>query len=78
MSERSQKEVLESIDHRLKMLLRLEIEEELDEIDTNKQKVKVLHEMGFETNEMAEIIGTSPGSVRGSLSTLRDDNEIDG
>jgi hypothetical protein len=27
MSERSQKEILESIDHRLKMLLRLEAEE---------------------------------------------------
>lgn len=77
MSERSQKEILESIDHRLKMLLRLEVEEELEEMDTNKEKVRVLHQMGFETKEMAEMIGTSPGSVRGSLSTLRDDGEID-
>lgn len=77
MSERTQQEVLESIDHRLKMLLRLEVEEELEEMETNKEKVKILHEMGFETKEMAEMIGTSPGSVRGSLSTLRDDGEID-
>jgi len=76
MSERSQKEVLESIDHHLKMLLRLEVEEKLEEIDTNKEKLKVLHEMGFENKEMAEMIGTSPGSVRASLSTLRDDGEV--
>jgi len=77
MSERDQKEVLESIDHRLKMLLRLEAEEKLEDMDTNKQKVKTLHEMGFETKEMAEMIGTSAGSIRGSLSSLRDDGEIE-
>jgi DNA-directed RNA polymerase specialized sigma24 family protein len=59
------------------MLLRLEVEEGLDELDTNKEKVKVLHEMGFETKEMAEMIGTSSGSIRGALSTLREDGEID-
>jgi len=77
MSERSEKEILESIEHRLKMLLRLEVEEELEEMDTNKEKVKVLDQMGFETKEMAEMIGTSPGSIRGSLSTLREDGDID-
>ena len=51
MSERSEKEILESIEHRLKMLLRLEVEEELEEMDTNKEKVKVLDQMGFETKE---------------------------
>lgn len=77
MTGRSQKEILESIDHHLKMLLRLEVEEELEEMDTNKEKVKVLYKMGFENKEMAEMIGTSPGSVRSSLSTLRDDGKID-
>jgi len=77
MSKRNQKEILESIDHRLKMLLRLEVEEELEEMDTNKEKVKVLHQMGFERKEMAEMIGTSPGSIRASLSALRGDGDID-
>jgi len=77
MAERSEGEILESIDHHLKMLLRLEVEDQLEEIDTNKDKVKVLHEMGFETKEMAEMIGTTSGSIRASLSNLRENGDID-
>jgi DNA-directed RNA polymerase specialized sigma24 family protein len=70
-------ELLESIDHRLKMLLRLQVEDKLEDMDTNKEQVRVLHEMGFSNQEMAEMIGTSAGSVRASLSSLREDGEID-
>lgn len=71
-------ELLESIDHRLKMLLKLRVENKLEECDTNKEQVKILHEMGFDTQETADLIGTSSGSVRASLSQLRKDGDIDG
>jgi CRP-like cAMP-binding protein len=74
---KSEEELLESIDHRLKMLLKLQIEEKLDEYDTSKDKVKVLHKMGFDTSDMVEIVGTSRGSVRKILSRLRKQGEID-
>jgi hypothetical protein len=74
----SEKELLESIDHRLKMLLKLEAKETLEDYETNKEKVKLLQGMGFGTAEMAEMIGTTPGSVRGTKASLREDGEIDG
>lgn len=69
--------ILESIDSRLKWLLRLRLEDQFDEDATNKQKVKLLHEIGFETPEMAEIVGTSESSIRGTLSALRSEGEIE-
>jgi len=74
----NEKELLESIDHRLKMLLKLRVKETLEDHETNKEKVKLLHEMGFNTAEMAEMIGTTPGSVRGTRASLREEGEIDG
>lgn len=74
----NEKELLESIDHRLKMLLKLRVKETLEDHETNKEKVKLLHEMGFDTAEMAEMIGTTPGSVRGTRASLREEGEIDG
>jgi DNA-directed RNA polymerase specialized sigma24 family protein len=71
------KELLKSIDNRLKWLLQLRAEERLEEEDTNKQKVKILYQMGFSNQEMAQIIGTSPGSVRGTVSKLKDEKKID-
>lgn len=73
----TEKELLESIDHRLKMLLKLEAQKRLDDLDTNKEKVKELHGMGFENAEMAEMIGTTAGSVRGTKTSLRQEGEID-
>jgi CRP-like cAMP-binding protein len=74
----NEKELLESIDHRLKMLLKLIAKETLEDHESNKEKVKLLHEMGFDTAEMAEMIGTTPGSVRGTRASLREEGEIDG
>jgi len=74
---KSETELLESIDHRLKMLLKLRVEDKLDEYETNQEKVKVLYELGFDNEDMAELVGTSTGSIRGTLSTLRDKGEID-
>lgn len=74
---KSELEVLESIDHRLKMLLKLQVEDKLEEYDTNQEKVKVLYEMGFDNSDMADLIGTSEGSIRGTLSNLRNNGEID-
>jgi DNA-directed RNA polymerase specialized sigma24 family protein len=71
------KELLESIDNRLKWLLQLRVEEQFDDGATNKEKVKLLHQMGFSSQEMAEVVGTSASSIRGTVSTLRDEGEID-
>jgi len=71
------KELLESIDNRLKWLLQLRVEEQFDDGATNKEKVKLLYQMGFSDQEMAEVVGTSESSIRGTVSTLRDDEEID-
>lgn len=71
------KELLESIDNRLKWLLQFQVEEHFDDGATNKEKVRMLYEMGFSNGEMAEIVGTSEGSIRGTLHSLREDGEID-
>lgn len=71
-------EILESIDRWLKMLVKLEVESKIEELDTNKEKVRALHGLGFDTKEMAEMIGTTPASVRAARSNLRDAGEIDG
>jgi DNA-directed RNA polymerase specialized sigma24 family protein len=69
--------LLESIDRRLKMLVRLDVESKINEFDTNKKKVRALHGWGFDTNEIADIIGTTPASVRAAKSNLREAGEID-
>jgi DNA-directed RNA polymerase specialized sigma24 family protein len=74
---KSELELLESIDQRLKTLIRLKIQDEIESYETTKEKVKVLNELGFNNSEMAEIIGTSEGSVSGTLSRLRSNGEID-
>ena len=71
------KELLESIDNRLKWLLQLRVEEQFDDGATNKEKVKLLYQMGFNNQEMAEVVGTSASSIRGTVSTLRDDGAVD-
>lgn len=71
------KELLESIDNRLKWLLQLRVEDQFDDGATNKEKVKLLYQMGFNNQEMAEVVGTSASSIRGTVSTLRDEGEID-
>lgn len=70
-------DVLKSIDNRLKWLLKIRVEEQFDEDATNKEKVEMLYKMGFEYGEMAEIIGTSRNSIRGTVTTLRDEGLID-
>lgn len=71
------KEVLESIDYRLKMLLKLEVEDKLEDYDTKKEKIRVLHEMGFDKSDMVELVDSTHGSVRTTLNTLKEENKID-
>lgn len=71
------KELLGSIDNRLKWLLQLRVEEQFDDGATNKEKAKLLYQMGFNNQEMAEVVGTSANSIRGTVSILRDEGEID-
>lgn len=71
------KELLESIDNRLKWLLKLEVEANFDDDATNKDKVKLLYNMGFDNSEMAEVVGTSKASIRATISNLREEGEID-
>lgn len=70
-------EILESIDRWLKILVKLEVESKIDELDTNKEKVRALHGLGFDTKEMAEMIGTTSASVRAAKSNLREAGELD-
>lgn len=70
-------EILKSIDRRLKMLVKLEVESKIDDLDTNKEKVLALHGLGFDTNEMAEMIDTTPASVRAAKSNLREAGDLD-
>lgn len=74
---RSEMEILESIEDTLKQLLAIQIEDQFDEDATNRDKVKRLYNLGFDNTEMAEIIGTSTNSIRGTVSSLRSDGEID-
>jgi len=69
--------LLRSIDNRLKELLRLEVESHFDDGDTKKQRIAKLYKMGFDNAEMAEIVNSSEGSVRGTISTLRKEGVID-
>jgi predicted ArsR family transcriptional regulator len=71
------KELLESIDNRLKWLLKLEVENQFDDDATNKEKVRMLHQMGFDNPEMAEVVGTSKASIRATLSDLREEGAIE-
>lgn len=77
MANSDTNELLESIDNRLKWLLQLRVEEQFEEGATNREKVKMLSRMGFDNHEMAEVVGTSEASIRGTLSDLRQDGEID-
>lgn len=70
-------DLLRSIDKRLKALLRLKVEDKFEDETTNKEKVKLLSQLGFDTAEMAEIVGTSQSSIRGTQSALRAEGEID-
>ena len=71
------KEMLESIDNRLKWLLRFRVEEQFGDGATNKEKVKLLYQMGFSNQEMAEVVGTSASSIRGTVSILRKEGKIE-
>lgn len=71
------RELLESIDQRLKWLLTLRVEEKFEEDATNREKVKMLYRMGFDYSEMADVIGTSSSSVRGTVSSLKSDGEVE-
>lgn len=70
-------ELLESIDNRLKWLLKLEAESHFDDEATNKEKVRMLYQMGFDNPEMAEIVNTSEASIRSTLSDLDSEGVID-
>lgn len=70
-------ELLESIDHKLKMLVTLAASERVEDLETNKAKVRELHSIGLGTNEIAELIQTTPASVRAAKSNLRQEGVID-
>lgn len=74
---RSEKDILESIENTLKKLLAIEVEAQFDEDATNRDKVKRLYKLGFDNTEMAEIVGTTASSIRGTVSSLKSDGEID-
>lgn len=72
-----QKELLRSIDSRLKALLRLRLEAYFDEDASTREKVKFIYNMGFSNQEIADFIDSTPNSVSTTLSRLRSDGEID-
>lgn len=76
MTKKDRIELLNSIDNRLKWLLQLRVEEQFDDSATNQEKIRMLYQMGFSNQEMAEVVGTSEGSIRGTISKLRKEGEI--
>lgn len=74
---RSEKEILENIENTLKQILAIQVDTRFDEDASNRDKVKRLYSMGFDNSEMAEIVGTSESSIRGTVSSLRSDGEVD-
>lgn len=70
-------ELFKSIDRRLKMLVTIEAKQCIRELDTNKEKIRELHELGFHTSEIADLVDTTPASVRAAKSSLREAGEID-
>lgn len=70
-------ELLERIDSTLNRLLRLRIEEYLEDGLTKKEQVGILYDLGFSNEEMAEITDSSEGSVRKYLSELRQEGVIE-
>lgn len=70
-------ELLENIDTHLKWLLTLRIEEHFDDEPTNEEKVELLHKIGFSNDEMADIVGTTIGSIRATKSNLRNKGVIE-
>lgn len=74
---RSEKEILGSIENTLKQILAIQVEDLFDDDATNRDKVKRLSQLGFDNTEMAELIGTSASSIRGTVSSLRSEGEID-
>lgn len=70
------KELLKSIDRNLEMILKLEVEDKIDEFDTKKEKIKILHGTGFNKDEIADFVDSTRGSVRATLNDLEKEGEI--
>lgn len=71
-----EKELLRSIDNRLKWLVRLQARSALED-KTSKEQVKTLYRMGFERKEIAEILDKTSNNVGTQLSQLRSAGQLD-
>jgi DNA-directed RNA polymerase specialized sigma24 family protein len=65
----SERESLEQIERLLALNL-------IDGKESN-QAVKLLYRAGYSSSEIGEFLGMNPSTVRGRISTLKDEGEID-
>ena len=59
----------ESVERKLNIILRLLVQSSLPG-GSQKDKIALLHSLGLTANEMAEIVGTTPSTVRKTISRL--------
>lgn len=71
-----EKEILEDIDNKLKWLIRLQAQPVLED-ETSKGKIKTLYRMGFDRQEIADILDKTPNNVGAQLSQMRSAGELD-
>lgn len=69
--------IMEGVSYKLNLMLNLLIDEKFDEDTTNKEKIEFLYSFGLSNKEMAQILETSEGSVRGTLSSLREQGRLE-
>jgi len=63
-------EVLKSIDGKLSLILKIMVKNDIEGL-TNTESAPLLKNIGFTIAEIAEIIGSTPGSVRVTLNRIQ-------
>ncbi|MBI2105618.1 hypothetical protein HYT56_02140 [Candidatus Woesearchaeota archaeon] len=71
MSE-TEKDILKRIDSKLGALIALEMVE--DKPNTNREKIKLLSDLGLSYNEIASILNVKPGYVSKEKALLKKKN----
>ena len=72
-----EKDLLKSIDNRLKWLIRLQVKQSLED-KKSKEQIKTLYRMGFEPGEIGEMLDKTKNNVSAQISQMRSKGEIDG
>ncbi|MGC1120509.1 MAG: sigma factor-like helix-turn-helix DNA-binding protein [Candidatus Methanofastidiosia archaeon] len=66
-----QEQILEEISRRMDRIIRLLALNLVKDMETQKEKILTLSSFGFSSSEIAELLGTTPGSVSVTLSRTK-------